>query len=436
MAGKISSIKIATANRLTGKVTLPGDKSISHRAVMLGSIAEGVSEISNISSGRDCLATINCLKNLGVKIEKKPKDPSVLLIHGNGLRGLKEPVNVLYAANSATTMRLLSGILAAQPFFSVINGDISLRSRPMKRIIDPLCLMGAEINGRGGSSYPPLAIQGKNLRGIDFVMPVPSAQVKSAVLLAGLYADGETIIDQPQESRDHTERMLTQMGANIKQERKCIIISAQKPALIPLKMNIPGDLSSAAYWLVAAAIHPNAALEMLNCSMNPTRTGIIEVLQAMGANLKTTKQRLEGNEPVADLYIESSRLNAIDIDSEIMPRLIDEIPVIAVAACYAHGKTTIRGAGELRIKESDRIKTTVQELKRLGADIEELSDGMVINGGKQLYGATVKSYNDHRLALSLAVAGLAAKGETLIQGAHSAEVSYPGFWEQIKIIST
>ncbi|MFC1846042.1 3-phosphoshikimate 1-carboxyvinyltransferase [Chloroflexota bacterium] len=436
MASKISSIKISSANRLAGKITLPGDKSISHRAVMLGSIADGVSEIYGISSGRDCLATINCLKKLGVKIVKDPEYPSVLRVFGKGIKGLKEPDNVLYAANSATTMRLMSGILAAQPFFSVINGDISLRERPMKRVIDPLSLMGAEIHGRGNDSYAPLSIQGKKLKGIRFAMPVPSAQIKSTILLAGLYAEGETIIDQPQESRDHTEVMLTQMGAKIKKDGNCIIISTQTSAFSPFKLTIPGDISSAAYWLIAAAIHSNASLEILNCGMNPTRTGIIDVLQSMGAKLMIKNQRLEGNEPIADLFIESSLLNAIDIDSEIMPRLIDEIPVIAVAACYARGKTTIIGAGELRVKESDRIKTTVRELKRLGADIEELPDGMVINGGKQLYGTSVKSYADHRLAMSLAVAGLAAKGETVIQNAHAAEISYPDFWDQIRTIST
>jgi 3-phosphoshikimate 1-carboxyvinyltransferase len=435
MARKASSINVLAAKQLSGQISLPGDKSISHRAVMLGSISEGITEIRNISTGRDCLATINCIKNLGVKIIRKSGDKSDLLIYGRGSRRLTEPSNVLYAANSATTMRLLSGIVAAQPFFSVINGDVSLRSRPMKRLIEPLRLMGAEIYGRDNDAYAPLTIRGGQLKGIQYDLPVASAQIKSAILLAGLYANGETVVGQPQKSRDHTERMLIQMGAQLKQEDNSIKLAPLTSQLNPLHQTIPGDISSAAYWLVAGAIHPNASLKILSCGINPTRIGIVDILTDMGANLTIKNRSSEGNEPIADLYIESSRLKAVEINKEIIPRLIDEIPVIAVAACFAEGKTTIRDAGELRIKESDRIQSTVKELCRLGADIEELPDGMIITGKKQLGGTTVKSYSDHRLVMSLAVAGLVAKGVTTIDNADAAEISYPGFWSQLSSIS-
>jgi len=426
-------LKIVSApKQLVGEITVPGDKSISHRALILSSLALGVSKISNLSPSKDCISTIECLKALGVKLGKQKGEPSVVLIHGVGNMGLTEAKDVLNAGNSATTMRLLSGVLASQPFLSVITGDISLRSRPMKRLAEPLRLMGAEIYGRGNDSFAPLVIRGKMLRGVNYSLPVPSAQIKSAVLLAGLFAQGNTTIEQLQLSRDHTERLLKLMGAKLEGDNYNISLTPSSAALAPVEIYVPGDISSAAYWLVAGAIHQNARIRIANCGVNPTRTGIIDALLAMGAKLRVENQRFEGNEPVADLYIESSRLKAIEIGGDIIPRLIDEIPLLAVAACVAQGKTIIRGAGELRVKESDRIVTIIRELSCLGAKIEELPDGMVIYGDRALLGAEVKSYADHRLAMSLAVAGLIASGDTLIQNARVAEISNPNFWEELE----
>ncbi|MCK4723554.1 MAG: 3-phosphoshikimate 1-carboxyvinyltransferase, partial [Dehalococcoidia bacterium] len=428
MAGKTQLRKVAPPRQLTGEITVPGDKSISHRAIILNGLARGTGKISNFSPGRDCLSTINCLKALGVRIAGQEDKPLVLLIHGVGNTGLTEAQNVLNAGNSATTMRLLSGALVAQPFLSILSGDVSLRSRPMKRLIEPLRLMGAEIYGRDEDSFAPLVIRGRKLRGVSYSLPVPSAQLKSAILLAGLFAKGGTTVEQPQPSRDHTELLLTRMGAKLESTNTHISLTPLTAPLTSVDLHVPGDISSAAYWLVAGAIHPNARLKITNCGTNPTRTGIIDVLLAMGAKLKVENKRLEGNEPVADLHIESSQLEAIEISREILPRLIDEIPVLAVAACAAKGNTVIRGASELRVKESDRIMTTVRELSRLGARIEELPDGMVIHGGKPLLGAEVKSHSDHRLAMTLAIASLVAKGYTVIQNARVAEISYPAFW--------
>ncbi len=436
MAGKTQLRKVAPPRQLTGEITVPGDKSISHRAIILNGLARGTGKISNFSPGRDCLGTINCLKALGVRIESQGGKPLVLLIHGVGNTGLTEAQNVLYAGNSATTMRLLSGALVAQPFLSILTGDVSLRSRPMKRLIEPLRLMGAEIHGRDEDSFAPLVIRGRKLRGLTYSLPVPSAQLKSAILLAGLFAEGDTTVEQPQPSRDHTELLLKRMGTKLECSNTHVSLTPLTAPLTSVDLHVPGDISSAAYWLVAGAIHPNARLKITNCGINPTRTGIIDVLLAMGAKLKVENQRLEGNEPVADLHIESSQLEAIEISREILPRLIDEIPVLAVAACAAKGNTVIRGASELRVKESDRIMTTVRELSRLGARIEELPDGMIIHGGKPLLGAEVESHSDHRLAMTLAIASLVAKGYTVIRNARVAEISYPAFWEEIARLAT
>jgi 3-phosphoshikimate 1-carboxyvinyltransferase len=329
-------------------------------------------------------------------------------------------------------MRLLSGVLAAQPFLSIISGDASLRARPMKRLIEPLQLMGAEIYGRRNNSLAPLVIRGKKLHGITYSLPMPSAQIKSAILLAGLFATGKTIVKQSQVSRDHTERLLKQMGAEIEIDKDYISLKPLVKPLTPVSLYVPGDISSAAYWLVGGAIHPNARIKIVNCGVNPTRTGIVDVLLAMGAEIKIENQRLECNEPVADIYIESSQLKAIESKEEMIPRLIDEIPILAVAACFARGTTRIKGAGELRVKESDRIATTVEELSRLGARIEALPDGMVIHGGYRLLGTEVRSHSDHRLAMSLAIAGLMARGKTTIEKPQVAEISYPDFWGQLE----
>lgn len=424
---------IKSCRRLEGEVVLPGDKSISHRAVILNSLAKGKAEIDNFAPGGDCLSTVRCLKALGVKIGRKgSRDSPTLSVSGTGADGLKEACNVLDAENSATTMRLLGGLLASQPFLSVITGDASLRNRPMGRLIEPLRLMGAEIRGRGRDSFAPLVIKGGKLRGIDFTLPVPSAQIKSAILLAGLFARGNTILHQTIPSRDHTERMLKQMGASLESQGNSISLLPLSSPLVPLNLRVPGDISSAAYFLVAGAIHPNARIVIKDCGINPTRTGIIDVLLAMGARLKIDNARLEAGEPLADIVVESSELKGIEVGGDIIPRLIDEIPVLAVAGCVARGKTVIRDAGELRVKESDRIATVAGELSRLGAKIEPLPDGMVIYGGRPLSGTEVDSHLDHRLAMSLAVAGLVAKGETTIKHAQVAQVSYPAFWQTLQ----
>jgi len=421
--------------RLAGQIVLPGDKSISHRAVILNSLAKGEAKIDNFAPGEDCLSTIRCLKALGVKIGKKgSRDSPTLSVSGTGAESLKEASNVLDAGNSATTMRLLGGLLASQPFFSVITGDASLRSRPMGRLIEPLRLMGADIWGRGRDSFAPLVIKGKKLQGIDFTLPLPSAQIKSAILLAGLSARGNTVLRQTIPSRDHTERMLKWMGASLESRGDSISLLPLSSPLVTINLRVPGDISSAAYFLVAGAIHHNARIVVKDCGINPTRTGIIDILLTMGARLRIDNERLEAGEPLADIVVESSELKGIEIGGDIIPRLIDEIPVLAVAGCVARGKTVIRDAGELRVKESDRIATVAGELSRLGAKIEPLPDGMVIHGGSPLWGTEVDSHFDHRLAMSLAVAGLVAKRETTIKHARAAQVSYPAFWQTLQQI--
>lgn len=424
---------IRPVSRLEGDIILPGDKSISHRAIMLSSLAEGQARIGNSAPGGDCLSTVRCLTALGIRIVRtgSPEHPD-FLVSGAGPDGLKEAADVLDAGNSATTVRLLSGLLVGRPFLSVITGDASLRGRPMGRLIEPLRLMGADVRGRGGDSFAPLVIKGARLHGIDFTLPVPSAQIKSAILLAGLFSRGRTIIHQPVPCRDHTERMLSSMGANLEMQGNSISLMPLGQPLVPLNLRVPGDISAAAYFLVAGAIHPNARMVMRDCGVNPTRTGIIDVLVAMGARLRIENQRLEAGEPLADIVVECSQLRGIEVGGDIVPRLIDEIPVLAVAGCVARGKTVIRDAAELRVKESDRIATVAGELSRLGARIEPLPDGMVIYGGDILEGAEVDSCSDHRLAMSLAIAGLVARGETTIRHAQAAQVSYPAFWRTLQ----
>jgi 3-phosphoshikimate 1-carboxyvinyltransferase len=328
-------------------------------------------------------------------------------------------------------MRFLGGLLCSQPFLSVITGDASLRTRPMGRLIEPLRSMGAEIWGRGKDSFAPLAIKGGRLHGIDFSLPVPSAQVKSAILLAGLFAQSETVLHEPISSRDHTERLLKQMGAKLETDGNSIFLSPLSSPLASINFRVPGDISSAAYFMVAGAIHPNARIVLRDCGINPTRTGIIDILLAMGARLKVENKRWEAGEPLADITVESSELKGVEVGGDIIPRLIDEIPVLAVASCVAKGKTVLRDAAELRVKESDRIATVSNELSKLGAGIEELPDGMVIHGGKLLSGTEVDTHLDHRLAMSLAVAGLIARGETILTHAQVAQISYPNFWQDL-----
>lgn len=435
MEGKLEK-RIKTVLRLQGEVTPPGDKSISHRAAMLNGLAQGKAVVHNFLPGGDCLSTLNCLRELGVDYKLSSDIPATLEITGVGSRGFREPENVLNAGNSGTTMRLLSGLLAAQPFLSIITGDDSLRTRPMGRVVKPLREMGAQIWGRGGDTLAPLAIRGGNLHGIKYSLPVASAQLKSALLLAGLFAEGPTFLREPAPSRDHTERMLRAMGVSVTMDSSWISLNPLTMPLPALSMNIPGDISSAAYWLVAALIHPQAKIKVTNVGINPSRTGILDVIKAMGGKLYLENQRQEGGEPVADIVAESSELTGINIEGDIIPRLIDEVPLVAVAACLAHGTTTIGDIGELRVKESDRIKTTVQELSRLGGGLEELSDGMIIHGAQKLRGAAVNSNGDHRLAMTLAVAASVAQGETVIHNAEVVDISYPSFWQDLARLSS
>jgi 3-phosphoshikimate 1-carboxyvinyltransferase len=414
---------------LNGSLHPPGDKSVSHRALILNSIASGEAKVTGISEGEDVLSTMRCLQGLGVRI-----DPEVGLssFRVYGCRGrLEEPGDVLDAGNSGTSMRLLSGLVAGQPFLSVLTGDSSLRSRPMGRIIRPLRLMGAQILARRDDSLAPLVIHGGRLKGIEYTMPVASAQVKSCIMLAGVAASGDTILHQPALSRDHTERMLTAMGASIETDGLALVLHPAN--LDAVDVVVPGDVSSAAFWLVAGLCHPNARVMIEGIGLNPTRAGIIDALQRMGAGegITLVNERTEGGEPVADLLVTSTELSGIDLGGAIIPIMMDELPVLAVAACFANGTTTIRDAQELKVKESDRIYTTVTELSKLGANIEARDDGMVIHGTGRLNGASCQSHGDHRLAMSLGIAALLAQGQTVISGAEDVGVSYPEFWQHL-----
>ncbi len=427
------NITISPVPRLEGQITPPGDKSISHRSVILNSFATGTAHVSNFSPGADCYSTVECLQAMGtqVAIEQGEDGPTGnLIVTGGGSQGFSEPKDVLNAGNSGTTMRLLSGLLAAQPFFSVLSGDASLRTRPMDRIVIPLSLMGARISGRGHNSLAPLAILGGDLRGITYAMPVASAQLKSAIMIAALFAQGETTIIEPAPSRDHTELMITAMGASVYKDGSAIIVKPMT-SLRAVDVAVPADISGAAFWLVAGAIHPQSRVTVKDVGVNPSRTGILDVLRDMGAELYIEEKGERGGEPVADITVTSSPLRGVEIYGDMIPRVIDEIPVLAVAASVAKGVTRIRDASELRVKESDRIATTAQELNRLGAMIEELPDGMVIHGGRRLLGAECDSHGDHRLAMALGVAALAATGTTVVRGAEVAEISYPAFWKDL-----
>ena len=416
--------------RLAGSLAVPGDKSISHRSLILNAIADGSATITGLSDGGDVRSTAACLQAMGVSIEPLD-DTGSFRIAGLGPH-LNEPTDLLDAGNSGTSMRLLSGLLAGQDFLSLLTGDGSLRTRPMGRIVQPLQQMGASIMGRNGDTLAPLAIRGGALRSIEYEMPVASAQVKSCLMLAGLSASGPTVLHQPALSRDHTERMMSAMGVRI--ESDDLALTLHPASLQSVDVAVPGDISSAAFWMVAGLIHPNATVTITGVGLNPSRAGIIEALQMMGAGdaLRLENPRTEGGEPVADVVASSGQLKGIELGGEIIPIMIDELPVLSVAACFAEGETVIRDAAELRVKESDRIATTVSELTRMGADIEAREDGMVIRGTGRLNGAEVESHRDHRLAMSLAVAGLAASGDTTIHGAEDASVSYPVFWQHLE----
>lgn len=419
--------KIARRPRkLRGDVTPPGDKSISHRAAIFNAVAEGEARIENYGAGADLASTLRVLRGLGARIDRPGADGAFTIRGG----ALQEPQDVLNAGNSGTTTRLMAGVLAGQPFLSVLTGDRSIRSRPMARIVEPLRLMGAQADGREGGSLAPLTFRGGALRGMRYRMPVASAQVKSALLLAGLFAEGETILDQPALSRDHTELMFRAMGVPVAEDG--LTVSVRAGRLRAMDVRVPADISSAAYWLVAGACHPDAEVRARNIGVNPTRSGILDALAMMGADVRMENRREEGGEPVADLVARSSALRGAEIAGDLIPRLVDEVPVLALAACFAEGTTVIRDAAELRVKESDRLAASRIELSRLGAQVEELDDGLRITGGRKLRGATHKTYGDHRIAMTAGVAGLLAEGETVVQSAETAGVSYPSFWDDLE----
>ena len=414
------------ANHLKGEITVPGDKSISHRAVMFGSMAEGTTEVSNFLQGADCLSTIECFRKMGIEIENTPER---ILIHGKGLHGLSAPSDVLDVGNSGTTTRLISGILAAQPFEATLTGDASIQKRPMRRIIEPLSMMGADIASMNGNDCAPLRIAGGPLHSIHYHSKIASAQVKSAILLAGLYADGVTKVTEPAVSRNHTEIMLNYFGASVTTEGTTASVCPE-PVLKGQKVNVPGDISSAAYFIAAGLLVPGAEVLIRNVGINPTRDGILKVAQAMGGDITYLNINHDG-EPTADLLVRHSSLHGVTIEGEIIPTLIDELPIINVMAACADGTTIIRNAEELRAKESNRIDVMVDYLSAMGCDITGTQDGMVIEGGKPLHGITVDPHMDHRIAMSFAIAALTADGTTEITNSDIVTVSYPDFYEDL-----
>ena len=412
---------IQKIKKAVGQIKVPGDKSISHRAVMLGSLANGVTEISGFLKGADCLSTIDCFRKMGIDIDINGENVTV---HGNGLRGLKKPDEMLYTGNSGTTTRLLCGILAGQNFDTSITGDASIQKRPMGRVVKPLSMMGAKIE----NEYCPLYITGTKLHGIDYKMPVASAQVKTAIILAGLYADGETVIHEIEKSRDHTELMLSAMGADLTVDNLDITVKPTND-LTAVNVDVPGDISSDAFFLVLGAIMPNSQITVTNVGINPTRTGIIDVLKDMGADITLENVHTSAGETVADITVRSSSLKGTTVGGDIIPRLIDELPIIAVAAVFADGQTVIKDAQELKVKETNRIRAVVDEFNKCGIDITETDDGMIINGGKSIHGADFKTYGDHRMAMSLTVLAQLADSESTLDDSDCACVSYPTFFD-------
>lgn len=416
-----------------GEITIPGDKSISHRSVMFGAIAKGTTEITNFLQGADCLSTIDCFRKMGIQIENTPEK---ILVHGNGLRGLSAPTEILNTGNSGTTTRLISGILAGQNFTSILSGDASLNSRPMKRIMEPLNSMGANIVSINGNNCAPLKITPGNLHGIHYNSKVASAQVKSAILLAGLYVDGATSVAEPTLSRNHTELMLKGFGADV---TASVCPDTGRPVatiqpceeLFGQKIIVPGDISSAAYFIAAALLVPGSELLIKNVGINPTRAGILEVCHAMGADITYLNKKTAGGEPTADLLVKYGKLHGTIVEGNIIPTLIDEIPMIAVLAAYAEGTTIIKDAAELKVKETNRIDTTTEALQAMGGNITPTDDGMIIEGTSHLHGGIINSYLDHRIAMAFAIASLAAEGETTILDSQCVDVSYPAFFETL-----
>lgn len=417
-------MQITKQHALKGNVTVPGDKSISHRSIMFGAIAQGLTEVTGFLQGADCLSTISCFRRLGIEIRN---EKTKVLIYGRGLHGLSAPSSVLDAGNSGTTTRLISGILAGQDFPSSITGDASIQKRPMGRIFRPLSEMGASFVSKFDNDCAPFTIRGGHLRGIHYDSPVASAQVKSCILLAGLYADGETSITEPQLSRNHTELMLKGFGADVKSHGTTAVIQPE-PHLEGQKIQVPGDISSAAYFIAAGLLIPGSEILIQNVGINPTRDGILKVAGEMGAKITYLNKRLVSGEPVADLLVRSCSLQGVTIGGDIIPTLIDEIPVIAVMAALADGTTVIKDAEELRVKESDRIAVVTENLKAMGADIQATPDGMIIRGGRPLHGCQIQTHMDHRIAMAFTVAGMCADGETTFSDARCVDISYPEFF--------
>ncbi|MBI1911510.1 MAG: 3-phosphoshikimate 1-carboxyvinyltransferase [Deltaproteobacteria bacterium] len=420
------TLTLGPSKGLKGEISVPGDKSISHRSVILGSIAEGITEVDGFLEGEDNYSTMNAFRAMGIEIEHFAEYK--LRIHGKGMNGLTEAEDIIDAGNSGTTTRLLTGLLSAQPFFSVITGDATLRRRPMKRVVDPLSKMGASITGRKNNSLLPIAISGRQLNGINYKTPIASAQLKSALLLAGLYARGETIIEEPEKSRDHTERMFRLFGADIKVIENSVIVKSTN-RLNGCKIKIPGDISSAAFFMVGASITPESELLIKDVGVNPTRTGIIDILKKMGGSFEVLNTREVSGEPVSDILVKSSSLKGIDISGEELLPAIDEFPIICVAAAFAQGKTTVSGAKELRVKESDRIAVMADSLRAVGITAVEKEDGIIIEGALgEIKGGEIKSHGDHRIAMAMAMAALRSKNGIGVQGAACVDVSFPGFY--------
>ena len=419
-------MEIKKLTNLHGELTVPGDKSISHRAVMFGSLAKGTTKITHFLEGADCLSTISCFRKMGIDIENNSGE---ILVHGKGLHGLSAPADILDVGNSGTTTRLISGILAGQNFVSELTGDNSIQSRPMKRIMTPLLSMGADIASIKGNNCVPLRITGHPLKAIHYDSPVASAQVKSCVLLAGMYSDGITSVTEPVLSRNHTEIMLNYFGAQVTSEETTASI-APEPSLFAREITVPGDISSAAYFIAAGLLVPGSEILLKNVGINPTRDGLLRVCKDMGADITLLNVNMDG-EPTADLLVRASSLHGTTVGGEIIPTLIDEIPMIAVMAAFAEGTTVIKDAKELKVKESDRILVMAENLSRMGADITPTDDGMIIHGGKPLHGAEIDSYQDHRVAMSFAVAGLLCDGPLSIKGGDCVKISYPEFYEDL-----
>ena len=419
-------MEFKSVKKCRGEITVPGDKSISHRAVMFGSLAKGTTQVTGFLKGADCLSTISCFRQLGVSIEEKDQK---IYIHGKGLHGLSTPDSILDAGNSGTTTRLISGILSGQNFSSTITGDASIQKRPMKRIITPLSQMGASIKSVHGNDCAPLCISPASLHGITYQSPVASAQVKSSILLAGLYADGITTVKEPAISRNHTEIMLKSFGATVHTEGLSASILPE-PDLTALEISVPGDISSAAYFIAAGLIVPGSEIRIRHVGINPTRDGILQVAKAVGGNI-TLENVSESGEPTADIVVRSSSLHGTTIEGAIIPTLIDELPVIAIMAAAAEGTTVIKDATELKVKESNRIDVMVENLSAMGCDITATEDGMIIKGGNTLHGAEIDSHLDHRIAMSFAIASLIADGVTRIKDASCVNISYPSFYQDL-----